>query len=69
MEARRAVSQSRSFTINPTQWKYVVGALCQNLSSPDSSSFARCLAKSCLMTDLPQFALDSHALMLSARNS
>ena len=37
MEGRRAASQSRSSTSNPTL-KYVVGKQCQMLSSPNSSS-------------------------------
>lgn len=47
----------------------VVGIHCQMLSSANSSSLCLCSLNSCLMTDLPQFALDSHAPMISARNS
>lgn len=52
MEGRRAASQSRSSSRNPTGWKYVVGIRSRMLSSPDSSSLLSVRPSSRLLTDL-----------------
>lgn len=64
MEGRRAASQSRSSSRNPTGWKYVVGIRSRMLSSPDSSSLLSVRPSSRLLTDLLLCAFDrtDHAL-------